>query len=217
VRTCSLVATPVLIAAVLISAALSAWLAAGLCVVLVFVVTRFSLEEWTAVREGFGRYNEPPLARAADCTVGFFRHVGAGIEHRSRKHAIDAVLSFVYILLIILPVLLIKLASHHESLGNPLGLTIGIVVGDLVLELQNIPSRLGRYRAEPEQHSPLWITLALLTVELTLFLVLDLTRNDSSGGFLRSVLTGFVLIAVIHAVAILTTFVAILTDGRPLR
>jgi hypothetical protein len=28
---------------------------------------------------------------------------------------------------------------------------------------------------------------------------------------------GFVLIAVIHAVAILTTFVAILTDGRPLR
>ncbi len=201
----------------LISAVASAWPAAVLCVVIVVVIARFSSEEWTTVRDGFGRYNEPPLARAADCTIGVFRHFGAAIEHRSRKHAIDAVLCLSYTLLIVLPLLLIKLASHHESLGNALGLTIGLVAGDVVLELQGAPSRLDRYRGQPEQRSPPWITLAVLTVDLVLFFVLDLTRNAASGGPLRSILTGFVLIAVIHAVAVLTTFVAILTNGRPLR
>ncbi len=216
-RSRSLVAVPILIASILISAAASAWLAAGLCAVLMLLLASLSSQDWKDVKEGFGRYNETPLARAADCSVGVLRHVDAAIAHRSRKHAIDAVLCLGYAVLIVMPLLLIKLASHHESLGKPLGLTIGIVVGDVVLELQGAPLRLARYRGEPEHNNPLWISFALLAVDLALFFVLDLTRNDSSAGMLRSVLTGFVLIAVIHAVTILTTFVALLTNGRPLR
>lgn len=216
-RSRALLAVPILIAAALISAVVSAWLTVAFCIALVTVITRLRREEWTAVSSGFARYHEPPLARAADCTVGVVRHLRDAIADRSARHAVDALMCAGFVLLIVMPVLLVKLASHDESLGNPLELTIGIVLGDLMIELQAAPSRLLRYRGKPEQPSPLWITWVLLSFDLLVFFVLDVTRGQDSSGPVRSLLTGFVLIAVVHAVAVLTTFVAILTNGRPLR
>jgi hypothetical protein len=217
VRTPSLVAIPLLIAAVLIAAIFSAWVGVGFCLVLVVVIMRLRADEWLEVSEGFSIYHEPPLARAADCTVGVFRHAIAAIRQRSGKHAVDMLMALAFVLLISLPLLVVKLASHHHGLGNPLGLTIGVVVGDLVLELQHVPGRLARYRGEAQQHGPVWIVMVVLTLELAIFLFLSATRDAATGGFLRSVFTGVALMAVIHAVAILTTFVAIFTNGRPLR
>lgn len=216
-RTPSLVAIPILIAVVLLSAFLSAWVAIGFCVLLVLVIFRLRPDEWMEVTEGLGRYHEPPLARAADCTVGMFRHSLAAVRERNGRHAVDALMSLGFVVLIALPLLLVKLASHHHALGNALGLTIGIVLGDLLLEFQHVPGRLSRYRGDPAEHGPAWIVMLVLAVELAIFLFLAATRNAAAGSFLESVLTGVALMAVIHAVAIMTTFVAIFTNGRPLK
>lgn len=201
----------------LVAGIFSAWVGVGVCLLLVIVIMRLRADEWLEVSEGFSTYHEPPLARAADCAVGVFRHGLAALRQRSGKHAVDMLMALAFVLLISLPLLIVKLASHHEGLGNPLGLTVGVVVGDLVLELQHVPGRLARYRGEVQQHGPVWIVMIVLTIELAIFLFLSATREAATGGFLRSVFTGVALMAVIHAVAILTTFVAIFMNGRPLR
>ncbi len=216
-RTPSLVAIPLLIAAVLVAAIFSAWVGVGICVVLVVVIMRLRADEWLEVSEGFSIYHEPPLARAADCTVGVLRHGLAAVRRRSAKHAVDMLMALAFVVLIFVPLLVVKLASHHHGLGNPLGVTIGVIVGDLVLELQHVPGRLARYRGATQQHGPVWIVMIVLTLELAIFLYLSATRDAATGGFLRSVFTGVALMAVIHAVTIMTTFVAIFMDGRPLR
>jgi hypothetical protein len=217
VRTRSLVAIPLLIAAVLVAAIFSAWVGLGFGIVLVIVILRLRVDEWLEVSEGFSTYHEPPLARAADCGVGVVRHGLAAIRQRSGRDAVDMLMALAFVLLIFLPLLAVKLASHHHGLGNPLGVTIGVIVGDLVLELQHVPGRLARYRGAAQQHGPVWIVMVVLTLELAIFLYLSATRDAATGGFLRSVFTGVALMAVIHAVTIMTTFVAIFMKGRPLR
>jgi hypothetical protein len=57
VRTPSLVAIPLLIAAVLIAATFSAWVGVGFCIVLVVVIMRLRADEWLEVSEGFSIYH----------------------------------------------------------------------------------------------------------------------------------------------------------------
>jgi hypothetical protein len=206
-----------LVSATLLSAPFVPGVAAVLAAVLVAAWIGLELTHRRVVEREFARYYEPPIARAADCLGGLVRNGARFLRRRRPSHAADALLCALYLALIVAPPVLVKAVAKDHGLGDPLGLSLGVVLWDVVLELANYPARLAQYRGSGEAPARPWIPISLLAAELGAFLVLAWTPDADSSSFLRSMLTGVAFMAAAHAVAVQSTVVAIMTGGRPLR